>query len=321
MSDILCKLSVVGVALGLLVGCSLNSKMPLADRFSERQDLSPAKVEKPGGLDVCSSEAGSPFHFRKDILVAGTIGVSDVARDLPGLDTLTSRRLQTHLDALGRFNVMATHDSSFESMGSGTAMRVQDLGREHESQFVVKLELEDLTTHSSAGLLPKLLGGSTKRNVGISLYVYGTEYGALFHSQRYESTASGNVVGYPGNGSTVTTPWFNTDLGKKVDKILKTMSEDLNEKLACVPFTTAVTAIKGNNVYIKAGYLNGIRPGETLRVYRSNDILTPNGDPKQQENEGWIKVHTVFPNRSIANTAEDSLGIKPIGIADVVRAW
>lgn len=315
------KLSIVSVVLVLLAGCSYKGDVSLAERVNKRQDLSPATVEKKGGVDICSPETGSPFHFRKDILVAGTIGVSDVARDLPGLDNLTSRRLQTHLDALGRFNVLATHDSSFESMGAGTAVRVKHLGREHESQFVVKLELEDLTTHSSTGVLPKLLGGGTKRNVGMSLYIYGTEYGSLFHSQRYEGTASGNVVGYPGSGSTVTTPWFNTDMGATVDKILKTMSMDINEKLACVPFSTEVTSVKGNNVHIGAGYLHGIRPGETLRVYRSNDVLAPDGRKKQQPSEGWIKVHTVFPNRSIASAAEDNLGIHRMDIADVVRAW
>lgn len=316
------KFLIGGFVLLALANCSHKGEIPVSKQWNTQQNGEQEETGNPGALEVCLPEAGSPFHLRKAILVAGTIGVPDLARDLPGLANLTSKRLQTHLDELERFNVLATHDSSFESMASGTAARVRQLGREYSSQFVVKLELQDLTMHTSRVWIPKILGGNTERNVLMKLYVYGTEYGALFHSQRYQDTVTGNVVGYPGNGNTVTTPWFNsTTLGKKIDEILKNMSTQINEKLACVPFSTEVTAVKGNNIHINAGYLHGIRPGATLRVYRNSDMLAPDGTKKQREIERWIKVKAVFPNRSIASTTQDLAGGNLLDIGDVVRAW
>lgn len=315
------KLSIVGAVLVLLAGCSLTGEKPDAGLWNAQQSEELARAGKLDALSACPPEAGSPFAYRKALLVAGTIGASGIARDLPGLAPLTSQRLQTHLDATGRFNVYATHASSFESMGSGTAARVRQLGREYDSQFVVKIELEDLTVHSSRSWLRKLTGGSDKRSVMIKLYMYDVEYGSLFHSQRYQRTVKGKIVGYPGSGKTVAAPWFSTDLGKEIDDILTTMSRHINEKLACVPFAAEVTTLQGADIHLNAGFLHGIRTGETLRVYKRRNLLMPVETGKMGDNEGWISVHTVFPNHSIASAVEGRFGDSRPDITDVVRAW
>ncbi|ASJ75939.1 flagella assembly protein FlgT middle domain-containing protein [Granulosicoccus antarcticus] len=317
------KLSIVAAVMVLLAGCSLKGEPSVAEQWEAQQQQSEeqAKADKTDSQKLCSPEPGSPFSYRKAILVAGTIGVPDLARDLPGLADLTSRRLQTHLDALGRFNVFATHDSSFESIAPTTAVRVRQLGRDNASQFVVKLELEDMTMTPGGNWFDKLLGASDERNVLIKLFIYDVEYGSLFYSQRYQRTVEGDVVGFPGNGRTVATPWFSTDLGEVVDEILKAISLQINQKLACVPFSAEVTAIKGKDIHINAGFLHGIRTGEALRIYRRSDVLVPDEIQKQGDDEGWITVHTVFPNHSIASVAQGTQNRRRLEISDVVRAW
>lgn len=316
------KLWIVAVISLLLVGCSIPGELPFVGQWKDTpQTQALAALKGSGTLGACAPDPGTPFSYKKTILVAGTIDVPDLARDLPGLASLTSQRLQTHLDALGRFNVFATHDSSFESMGSGTAGRVRQLGREYDAQFVVKLDLEDLSLQPSGGWFDELLGGSDQRNVQMRLYIYDVEYGALFHSQQYQRTVSGDLVGFPGNGRIVSIPWFDTDLGKQVDEMLEAMSMQINQSLACVPFSAEVTSVKGNDIHINAGFLHGFRSGDTLRVYRRSDILVPQEREEQGEDDGWIKVHTVFPNHSIASKALEGTGGYGVDIGDVVRAW
>ncbi len=321
MTVTLYKLSIIGILLVMLVGCSNKAEMQVAGETDNLQKDEQGKAKKPSALEVCKPEAGSPYYYRKVILVAGTTAAPDVARDLPGIANLISRRLQTHLDALERFNVRAEHEMSFESMASHTASQVSQFGRQHASQFVVKLELEDLTLGASGGWLSELFGDSAQRNVLIKLYIYDTEYGGLFHSQRYQGTVNGDVVGYPGTGTTVTTPWFSTNLGMKIDQMLEAMSAQINEKLACVPFSTDITAVKGNSIHINAGYLHGIRPGEALRVYRRSEIWAPDGTQKQEKRGSWIRINTVFPNHSIATPTEDKVGDYRPNVGDVVRPW
>lgn len=314
-----CKLSIVGVVLILLAGCSSIDEMQIAQQAGSLQNVGQAKVKTQSALESCSANLGSPHSYSKIILVAGTTSVPDVASDLPGLASLTSKRLYQHLDSLDRFKVMAAHKTSFESTVLDTAESASQLGRQFASQFVVKLELQDLTMISPK----KWFSLFNKRNVAIQLNVYDTAYGSLFDSQLYQGTVSGDVVGYPGNGITVSMAWFNTELGVKVDGMLKDMSMRINEKLACVPFSTAVTAIKGGNIYIDAGYNHGIRPGEKLRVYRRSEDWTPYGNQKKEEKGGWIKVDSVFPNHSIAAFAanNNSNNRLVVDVDDVVRAW
>ena len=315
------KLSIASVVLALLAGCSYKGVTPADFAGDIQQSETESKVLQASELDVCAPETGSPFHLRKAILIAGTTSVPDLARDLPGLAKLTSRRLQTHLDNLNRFNVFATHNSTVNTVRSGTAVRVRQMSRESASQFVVKIELEDLTLYTAGGLLARLSGKRYKRNILLKLNIFDTENGALFYSQEYHRTVNGDVVGYPGNGKTVSIPWFDTELGKQVDEILEAMSFEINEKLACVPFSTEVTAVKGNEVFIGAGYMHGIRPGETLRVYRRNNALASEDAGGEQTDEGWIKISSVFQNYSVANITDNVSGETGLETGDVLRAW
>ncbi len=207
------KLSIVGVVLILLIGCSSKDEMKIVQQVGNLQSEEQVKVEIPSALlEACRPFPGSPHYYRKVILVAGTTSVQDVASDLPGLANLTSKRLYEHLDSVDRFKVLVASNAGFESMAVHTPAIVSQLGRQYASQFVVKIELLDLTVNPSKGWFYELLGDSTQRNVRIKLYIYDTAYGSVFHSQRYQGKVKGNAVGYPGNSTTFTDPWFQTEL-------------------------------------------------------------------------------------------------------------
>ena len=308
------------MVLTMLAGCSYSRAIPIGvPSIIQPRDGHATAI--PNSLETCSAAAGSPFHFRKSVLVAGTIGLPVLARDLPGLPPVTSRRLQAHLEALGSFNVSAMHDSSFESASPSAAARVRELGRDYEAQFVVKVDIEDLTINANGGLISNLLGRGDERNILLRLSVFDTEHGVLFYTDQLQHIVTGDVVGFPGNGNSVTNSWFETDLGKQIDKMLKTMSMQINETLACVPFSTQVTSVRDNQLRIAAGFRHGVRPGETLRAYPSGNLLqissTSAGEPRQV----WIRVNSVYPNHSTATVSEGTLSGSGLATGDVVRAW
>jgi len=308
------------MVLTMLAGCSFNREPPIgAPLIIQPRDEHATVI--PNSLETCSAAAGSPFHFRKSVLVAGTIGLPVLGRDLPGLPPVTSRRLQAHLEALESFNVSGMHDSSFESASPSAGARVRELGREYSAQFVVKVDIEDLTINAKRGLIFNLLGRGDERNVLLRLSVFDTEHGVLFHTEQLQHIVSGDVVGFPGNGNSVTNSWFETDLGKQVDKMLKTMSTQINENLACVPFSTQVTSVRDNQLHIAAGFRHGVRPGETLRAYPSGNLLQINNWSADTPKQVWIKVNSVYPNHSTATVSEGTLSGSGLATGDVVRAW
>lgn len=286
---------------------------------SETEVVEPG-TKQPTALEMCKPDAGSPHAYRKAILVADTTTKNDVARDLPGLAMLTSERLQAHLDGQKRFKVVTAHPTGFASGDIHTADRVRQIGLQYASQFVVKLEILDLTLHSPEGFFSKIFR-SERRDVLISLFIYDAEHGVQFYSQQYQGSVSGDVVGYPGYEGRVSTAWFNTELGLKVDEMLKDMSMQINEQLACVPFATEVIAVDAGNIHINAGYLHGLRPGVMLQVYHRSELRTGGGKQKLETKGGWIQIKTVLPNQSIAIVTEDNLVGSLVKTGDVVRAW
>jgi hypothetical protein len=309
----------VAVLILLLAGCSTKGGTENALYSAEQ-----TRKGKPAALEICKPDVGTPHYYHKTILVAATSAVNDVARDLPGLSILTSQRLQTHLDELDRFKVFAMHQTGFASMDTHTAEHVRQIGRQYAPQFVVKLEILDLTVHSPKGWLSEMFE-SKQRDVLLKLLIYDAENGDLFYSQQYQGTVSGDVTGYPGNGIRVSTSWFNTDLGMKIDEMLKAMSKQVNEQLACVPFATEVTAVIGDDIHIGSGILHGIRPGTNLQLYHRIEVLGSNGSLKHDKRGGRIRVKKVFPRHSIASLVkEEKAGHATsvmVKVGDVVRAW
>jgi hypothetical protein len=300
----------IAVVILLIAGCSTKN----------RTEIVPLGTKQPSALELCKADVGSPHYYRKAILVADTTTRNDIARDLPGLAHLTTQRLHAHLDGLKRFNVLAAQATSFASNDINTAERVRHIGQQYASQFVVKLEIMDLTLHSPKGFLVELFT-KKRRDVLISLFIYDAEHGVQFYSKQYQGSVSGDVVGYPGHESRVSVSWFNTVLGVKVDQMLKDMSRQINERLACVPFATEVLAVSGGKIHINAGYLHGLNPGATLQVYHRSDLRTGEGIKQLEGKGGWIRVNTVLPNQSIASVTEKRSVSSLVNVGDIVRAW
>lgn len=301
----------VTVAILLLTSCSMIGETKITPQ--EASQL--AKAKKSSTLEMCKPDIGSPHAYRKAILISGTTIVNNVAGDLPGLENLVSQRLQTHLNKLERFKVL-TVDKAFNSGDTQTSKHVRQISNEYASQFVIKLDIQDLTLHSPEGYFGELFT-KKRREVQIKLLIYDAEHGALFYSQQYQGSVSGNVYGYPGKGSLVSTALFSTDLGMKIDDILKSMSKQINEQLACVPFTAKVIAVRGGDIHINAGYLHGIKPKEALRIYHRREVRIGNKAQNLEQKGDWIQIKTVFPNQSIAKTKDSSLVTR----GDIVRAW
>ena len=160
------RLSMVAAVIATLAGCSLISEIPMPFGINQpATDGATLPDIKDIADGACLPAPGNPFAYKKAIHVAGTVSAPDLARDLPGLASLASRRLKTHLESAQRFNISAKHDASFTSSNDATAKLVMEYGSRHGSQFVVKVDLHDLTVSPLPGRFSKIFGTQKKRNV------------------------------------------------------------------------------------------------------------------------------------------------------------
>jgi len=162
MSVSFSKLSIALAVSTMLASCSFMGESPSAEQWNIQKASELAASGKALLPSECLPELGAPFSYRKNLLVVGSVSVPELARDLPGLARLTSARLQNRLDELTRLNVVANHESSFESMAADTPDLVKQFAREYKSQFVVKLDVLDLTVHSRGTWVYRLMGGQPK---------------------------------------------------------------------------------------------------------------------------------------------------------------
>ena len=99
-------------------------------------------------------------------------------------------------------------------------------------------------------------------------------------------------------------------------------AEDLQASLGCQPFMAKITRTDGRNVYINSGADAGLRPGDTLNIYRLSTFYDNQQNPYTElENVKLVltlkKVQPFFARGQVA-TDPDKIGIQQ---GDVVIAW
>ena len=272
----------------------------------------------------CDPQPGTPFYFRKVVAIAGITQEPDLARDLPGLAELSTSRLRHHMDRLDRFVLASANNVRFDPYDSQTAATVRQLGERHSAQFVATARFHDLSLHYPWGRIPlterTIFTPKIHRDLIASLYLFDAQTGTLLQNMDYQELVEGKVIGFPGNSINVQTSWFSTPYGSAVDALLGTMSHQLEEWLACIPFATRVRVVDGMDIHIEAGHLRGLRPGDELRLYNISQITGPRGPVVSETPGQWIKIQAVYPERSIARIkAEGEYPHARLG--DYVRAW
>lgn len=116
--------------------------------------------------------------------------------------------------------------------------------------------------------------------------------------------------------------FWQTDYGNKVDILIEQMVNDLHVQIGCQPFMARITRTDNKRLYIDAGSDAGLRPGDTLSVYRLNTFY----DNTQRSFTELVPVDlTLSLERVQPNFANGKLVTLPemvnIQQGDVVIAW
>ncbi len=160
-----------------------------------------------------------------------------------------------------------------------------------------------------------------ERRFQMDIYVHDGFSGSMVYSQRYDTQGNWNVPlnEKPGFGAI---SFWNSDYGQKVNTVMEQAAEDLQASLGCQPFMAKITRTDGRNVYINSGADAGLRPGDTLNIYRLSTFYDNQQNPYTElENVKLVltlkKVQPFFARGQVA-TDPDKIGIQQ---GDVVIAW
>ena len=63
--------------------------------------------------------------------------------------------------------------------------------------------------------------------------------------------------------------FLNEDYGQQVMTLIKSMAGNISEQIRCQPFMTRISRVEGKTLHFSSGASSGIRPGDTLALYRT----------------------------------------------------
>lgn len=160
-----------------------------------------------------------------------------------------------------------------------------------------------------------------ERRFQMDIFVHDGFSGSMVYSQRYDTRGLWPLPPSekPGYGAV---SFWESDYGTEVNKVMAQAAEDLQAALGCQPFMAKITRTDGRNLYIDSGADAGLRPGDTLNVYRLSTFYD-NQQNAYTELENVKLVMTLkkvqpFFARGVIATEPDKIGIQQ---GDVVIAW
>ncbi len=205
---------------------------------------------------------------------------------------------------------------------------VIQVARELGAQFVVAGVIRDLGMADPAAwgssVLDKLnrsLGtASRNRRFVVDLMIFDGFSGSPIYQKRFQTEGlwdgrQGTSVGFGSVG------FQETDFGQQVGQVIDQMGLDVREALACQPFMTRITRVEGQKVTLASGATAGLRPGDTLSLYRSySHFDSPGATPELMDADIEVTLDNIHPEFSNGQIPEFG-ALQNIQRGDIAIIW
>lgn len=258
---------------------------------------------------------GEAANLKKRVAVTGfAVQHPDQARygRLDDAGEVLPQMIQARLQDGGNFQVLkaATTQLYPDATNAPTARQfdnrltnVTQVARELGAQFVVAGVIRDIGVEDpsawGSSVLHKIGRGlgatSRERRFVADLMVFDGFSGSPVYQKRYDTrgtwnTGVGESVGFGSPG------FLATGYGDAVDRVLDQMRGDIQNALSCQPFMTRITRVEGTRVTLESGATSGLRPGDSLKLYRSATHFDSLGaTPELKDADIEVTLDSVFP--------------------------
>lgn len=284
---------VAGLGLG---GCISLPPAPLDEEARVRAQVAEQTRQAQRPAAVCTVQPGSPFAYRKKLLVLSFPLVRPLeGADIPGLATTWSQALQKRLNATDRFLV---RDGSGFRLDPGDDPRTQiiTLAREFDAQLVVAGRIENLRSEENVmrigAFKPVPLPGDDRRVIESSLEVFDGITGALLKRSAFSTLLEGEVLNplrAPLKGD-----FGDSELGKALSGVVLSQVEAVEDELACLPMQARIVRTQRQEVHIDAGFSSRLQPGDRLKV-----VQRGGGENAAERPYGDLIISQVLPESAV----------------------
>lgn len=285
-------------------------------------------------------QVGEAASLKKRVAVTGfTLQQPQQARlgQLDNAGQMLPHMLQAGLQAEGNLQVLRASGTQLypDVMNAPTHQQfdnrlsnVIEVSRELGAQFVVAGVIRDIGVENpsawNTSVLHKIGRGlgatNTERRFIADMMIFDGFSGSPVYQKRFETrgrwnAGKGKSAGFGSAG------FLETDYGQAVADLIEQMRADIQGALACQPFMTRITRVEGTKVTIESGATAGLRPGDSLKLYRSySHFDSPNATPELLNADIEVTLDNVFPE--YANGLIPQYGaLENIQRGDIAIVW
>lgn len=218
-----------------------------------------------------------PLQFPQE---ANDGALHDIEQGLPALLAYTLRQSSTfNALAVGQLNLVGDpQQAPVHVLPEGSLSTLLQHSEQHQVQYLVSGVIRRLAPHYPAGpragnLLVDLYRKVDptrryhQRDLVLDLFIHDGFSGALRHQQRYQLSADWNADPHARIGFDTPAFW-QQPFGQELRAMIRAIGNDLQLQLTCEPFRARITRTRQREVWIDAGRLDGLKPGDRLSVYR-----------------------------------------------------
>lgn len=326
-----------------------NIRMRSNAEFSHVEIVSEEKKDDVVTLKVLAEMVSQPFctpsrsqNYHKRVAVLGfarermddtTLGQLDtIERELP-------QRVALTMSSYGGLRVQpATHlgiypdpvNAPSRTMPDYSVSELTRIGRELAVQYVITGVIRDMGNSEPYERKPLLVQPlidlfdepePIRRRITLDVYVYEAYSGALVHRTAYSDEGDWNQDEFVKLGFGTQSFW-RTDYGFAVERVIQNVSEEMAMLMNCQPFMAEILQAENQQLRINAGGLDGLRPGDTLTVYRTQEHYEHpyRIDASMDRVATTVTVRKVQPHFSFAEITGE-LPVLQVQMRDMVVAW
>jgi hypothetical protein len=216
------------------------------------------------------------------------------------------------------------------SMPDYTVAELSRIGRDLGVQYVISGVIRDMSNRGEyqreEHLMQPLLDLMSEpepitRRISVDVYVYEAYSGALVHRSAYSDEGEWTESQFARAGFGAQNFW-KSDYGFAVERVIEDVSQDMAQLMNCQPFMAEILQAEGKQLRINAGALDGLRPGDTLTVYRTKEHYEHpfRVDASMDRVETQVKVGRVQPHFAFAEVTGPVPNLQ-IQMRDMVVAW
>lgn len=164
-----------------------------------------------------------------------------------------------------------------------TLSQATHFARQAGVQFVVSGVIKDMSLVDHAAFATdywtrlKRMAGQTNQNrhFKVDVFIHDGFSGALVWQQQYQ--IQGQWQADLSERMAFDSPAFLAqDYGRQISRLTGNVADEIAEQLRCQPFMARVTRVDGKTLHFSAGASAGLRPGDTLSLYRTSSFYDAN---------------------------------------------